>query len=319
MKIRVLYHDHCFDGAASAAYFSRFLKETHHPSAEYHYTGMAHTADQIFADSMFDGDVNAIVDFKYSPNHRLTWWFDHHQSAFLCTADADHFQAARNPLHFFDPAYRSCTKFIRDIAREKFGYEPADLAELVHWADIIDGAQYSTPQEAVELKAAATKLVLVIEAVKGSELVQRIIRDMQAMPLEEIIAQPEISAVFTPLHDRHLRSLEVIGQKARTEDGVIFFDLVGDSLEGYNKFVPYYLFPDASYTVSVSESTFRTKVSVGSSPWAAKIEHNLASICERYGGGGHPRVGAISFPVGAVESARKAAAEIVAELRGKTG
>jgi nanoRNase/pAp phosphatase (c-di-AMP/oligoRNAs hydrolase) len=71
-----------------------------------------------------------------------------------------------------------------------------------------------------------------------------------------------------------------------------------------------------TYTVSVSESTFRTKVSVGSSPWAkGDLKHNLASICERYGGGGHPRVGAISFPVGEIEPARRAAAEILAELQ----
>ena len=28
MRVRVLYHDHCFDGAASAAYFSRFYGES---------------------------------------------------------------------------------------------------------------------------------------------------------------------------------------------------------------------------------------------------------------------------------------------------
>jgi nanoRNase/pAp phosphatase (c-di-AMP/oligoRNAs hydrolase) len=42
---------------------------------------------------------------------------------------------------------------------------------------------------------------------------------------------------------------------------------------------------------------------------------NLAAICERYGGGGHARVGAISFPTGQASQAREAAAEIVTELR----
>jgi nanoRNase/pAp phosphatase (c-di-AMP/oligoRNAs hydrolase) len=42
---------------------------------------------------------------------------------------------------------------------------------------------------------------------------------------------------------------------------------------------------------------------------------NLARICERYGGGGHARVGAISFDVTQHDGARKAAAEIVGELR----
>jgi nanoRNase/pAp phosphatase (c-di-AMP/oligoRNAs hydrolase) len=42
---------------------------------------------------------------------------------------------------------------------------------------------------------------------------------------------------------------------------------------------------------------------------------NLAKICERYGGGGHARVGAISFEVTENESAHEAAQEIVEELR----
>ena len=83
MLVRILYHDHCFDGAASAAFFSRFYQEKFAPGAELAFTGMAHKASQLFEDSLFDGDVNAIVDFKYSPNAKLTWWFDHHQSAFL--------------------------------------------------------------------------------------------------------------------------------------------------------------------------------------------------------------------------------------------
>jgi nanoRNase/pAp phosphatase (c-di-AMP/oligoRNAs hydrolase) len=67
--------------------------------------------------------------------------------------------------------------------------------------------------------------------------------------------------------------------------------------------------------VSVSTASFRTKVSVGSNPWARELPgHNLASICERYGGGGHSRVGAISFPKGDAESARRVAAEIREEL-----
>jgi nanoRNase/pAp phosphatase (c-di-AMP/oligoRNAs hydrolase) len=42
---------------------------------------------------------------------------------------------------------------------------------------------------------------------------------------------------------------------------------------------------------------------------------NLAQICERYGGGGHARVGAISFPPDQGDRARAAAAEILSELR----
>lgn len=317
MKVNVLYHDHCFDGAASAAFFSRFLEEKFHPGAEFHFTGLAHKASQLFEDSLFDAGVNAIVDFKYSPDPRLTWWFDHHQSAFLSPEDAEHYRKDGGARHlFFDPDYRSCTMFIRDITKARFDYEAPDLEDLVKWADIIDGAQYANASEAVEMAAPAMKLVLVIEAAKGSGIVHKIIRLMRRHPLEEILRDAEIQSLYQPLHERHRQSIGIIRQEARCQRGVIYFDLTGYDLEGYNKFIPYYLFPESTYTVSISNSSFRTKVSVGSNPWARQTpSHNLASICERYGGGGHPRVGAISFPIGAVGEARRAAAEIAAELR----
>ncbi len=317
MRVRILYHDHCFDGAASAAFFSRFIEAKYHPDAEFSYTGLAHKASQLFEDSLFDGDENAIVDFKYSTNDRLTWWFDHHQSAFLTPEDAVHFRHDTSGKKLYDPNYRSCTMFIHDIARDRFDYVSPDLDELVKWADIIDGAQYSSAQEAVELRAPAMKLTLVIEGVNGSQVVQDIIRMMRHESLETIIADPAIQAVYQPLYERHIRSIDIIKEQAASSRGVIFFDLIESKLEGYNKFIPYYLFPESTYTVSVSMSSFRTKVSVGSSPWAAEPpKHNLATICERYGGGGHPRVGAISFEIGAIEQARRVAREIAEELKG---
>jgi hypothetical protein len=316
MKLRVLYHDHCFDGAASAAFVTRFLQTKFYPEAEPCYTGLAHRADQLFEDSLFDGDVNVIVDFKYSPHPNVTWWFDHHQSAFLTPEDAEHFRHDTSGRKLFDPSYRSCTKFISTVVREQYGFEAPELEELISWADIIDGALFESAQAAVEMNAPAMKLTLVIEGSKGSGLVQQIIREMQRLPLEQIIEQPEIRAVYEKLHQMHLRTIDVIRGSGSCERGVIYFDLVGSGVEGYNKFIPYYLFPDSAYTVSVSTSSFRTKVSVGSNPWVREpLRHNLATICERYGGGGHPKVGAISFPIGAVGEARKAAAEITEELK----
>ncbi len=317
MKVRVLYHDHCFDGAASAAYITRFLRAHDYPAAEFAYTGLAHRADQLFEDKLFDGDANVIVDFKYATNPQLTWWFDHHQSAFLSAEDAEHFRHDHSGKKLFDPSYRSCTKFIATIVQDRYGFRAPDLDDLVTWADIVDGALYESAQAAVEMHAPAMKLTLVIEGSKGPALVQKSIRLMQEKSLAEIIEEPEIQSEYVKLHENHRRNIEVIRKEGSCTGGVIFFDLVEYGIEGYNKFIPYYLFPDSSYTVSVSTSTFRTKVSVGSNPWAtAPLKFNLATICERYGGGGHAKVGAISFPIGAVAEARKAAQEICEELQG---
>src|SRR5579872_4451679 len=202
MRIRILYHDHCFDGAASAAFFSRFMQGVFHPHAEFSYTGMAHRASQLFEPELFDGDENAIVDFKYSSDPRLTWWFDHHQSAFLTAEDAEHFRRDTTGRKLYDPSFRSCTMYIATVTKERFGFEPADLSELVTWADIIDGAQYASAQEAVELREPAMRLTLVIEGSQGSDTVQKIIRMMRCRPLAAIDADSAIQAVYQPLYER---------------------------------------------------------------------------------------------------------------------
>ncbi|HYM11651.1 MAG TPA: phosphoesterase [Bryobacterales bacterium] len=315
MRVHLFYHDHCFDGAATAAVFTEFYRQNYDAGAEFAYTGLAHKASQLFDESQFDGDENVIVDFKYSPSPRITWWFDHHQSAFLSPEDAEHFRRDRSGQKFYDPTFKSCTKFLATVAKEKFDFERPGLGELIRWADIIDGAQYPDAKTAVELGAPAMKLTLVIES-SGGNVSQKMIQWMPHRSLDEIAREPEIEALFAPLYRRHVESIDLIRERAECRQGVIFFDLVGCGREGYNKFIPYYLFPESVYTVSVSESSFRTKVSVGSNPWAPREpRQNLATICERYGGGGHARVGAISFEPGELERARKAAREIVEVLR----
>jgi hypothetical protein len=86
LRVRVFYHDKCFDGACSAALFSRFYRERIRSDGEFVYTGLLHRAGALFNEQDFDGDENAIVDFKYSSSPKITWWFDHHESAFLSPA-----------------------------------------------------------------------------------------------------------------------------------------------------------------------------------------------------------------------------------------
>src|SRR5512145_2378517 len=163
MKLRVLYHGHCFDGVASAATFTRFYKERINPSAEVNYTGLLHRPGNLFDLEMFDSDENAIVDFKYAASEKLTWWFDHHESAFLTPEDEAHFRADDSGRKFYDPASQSCTIFIADVLDEKFGFRRPELDDLVHWANVIDGALYPDAKTAVELEPPALKLMQLIE------------------------------------------------------------------------------------------------------------------------------------------------------------
>jgi len=317
-RVRLCFHDRCFDGTASAALFYRFYKEKFDSAAEFGFTGMTHRASQPWTPGLFDGDENAIVDFKYSNSPKVTWWFDHHQSAFLTPADAEQFRNHPGPHMFYEPDYKSCTKLIATVAKERFGFDTKPLEELIRWGDIIDGAQYPTPESAVELTEPATQLGLVIEAAPEDGLPARIIPELAYRPLAEMVKLPLVAKHLGPLLERHRKSIEILRQRAEAIDGVIFFDVSDLDLEGYNKFIPYLLHPECVYSVSVSSSAVRAKVSLGTNPWnQATADKNLASLAEKFGGGGHPRVSAISFDPADLPRARQVARDLAAQLRAK--
>ena len=275
-----------------------------------------HRAGNAFDREQFDGDENAIVDFKYCADERLTWWFDHHQSAFLSKDDEVHFHADASGKKFLDIDSKSCAEFIARIAKEKFDFEDESLAELIEWAHIIDGALYESPAQCVELRSPALKLMQVIEGEKDPAFVEKIIRMLTEKSLDEIVGSEEIQAKLTPILEQHWKTVEVINERSISERGVVSFDLTGTGIEGYNKFIPYYFHPEVTYVVSLSQSSFRTKISVGSNPWAPRPRvHNIAAICERYGGGGHAVVGAVSLKPEDLELGKKYTREIIEELQ----
>ncbi|MBX7218794.1 MAG: phosphoesterase [Blastocatellia bacterium] len=316
MKVKVLYHDNCFDGACSAAVFSRFYRQAFDAQAEFTYHGLTHKPGKMFDDDVFDADIHAIVDFKYNSHENLTWWFDHHQSAFLCPEDEGHFRADHSGRKFYDPYYKSCTKFIADIAREKFNCPMPELADMIAWADLIDGAQYETAENAISLKSPATQIALVIESGRDAALLHHIITLLQDHSLAEVAGDARVQAVFQPLLERHNQAVDIIRNAGECSNGVVLFDVSEHDIEGYNKFIAYCLFPQARYSVGVSRGKLRSKVSIGYNPWNGQDRtHNLANICERYGGGGHAVVGAISYAPEDIEKARQTAREVAHELR----
>ena len=316
MSVLICFHDRCFDGACSAAVFTRLYQQCIDPNAQFRYRGLMHRAGQLFDEGMFNAEVNAIVDFKYSSSDRLTWWFDHHQSAFLTAADAEHFRNDKSGKKFYGPDFRSCTKFIAKTGATKFGLQAPDLDELVYWADLIDGAQYPDTRTAVEMREPATQLTLVIEGTREANFCVELIPELLSKPLKEIMALPRVRSIFDELYALHRKSIEIIRERAEVDGGVVYFDLSDQNVEGFNKFIPYYLFPEAVYSVALSRSQERMKIGVGSNPWnPAPKTANLASICERYGGGGHAKVAAISLPPAELTRAREVGGLIVQELR----
>lgn len=316
MNVQILFHDNCFDGASSAAVFTRFYRERIRSDVTFSYQGLAHKAGgEGISPEVFTGDENVIVDFRYSQDPRLSWWFDHHVSAFQVPGDEAHFRADTSGKKFHDGKRKSCTKYLAEIARDRFGWDAAPMADLIAWAELIDGAQFPSPEMAVALKEPALQVMTVLEANKTPGFIPEVIRRLQSESLDEIAASELVTKPLAPLLEKHQRAIEVVRQKARYQDDIVFFDLADEGLDSLNKFIAYALYPEARYVLWIGRGAQRAKVSVGSNPWKPQTrKHDLAKIAERFGGGGHPVVAAMSFNADQVERARAVAKEIYAEL-----
>lgn len=328
MHVRVLYHDNCFDGAASAALFSEFYRVCIEPGSSFEYVGMSHGPGDVFCGAFAPipahvADENrprllehACVDFRYSPDQRLDWWFDHHQSAFMTPADEEHFHGAHNPRHFYDPKAQSCCKFLANKAAEVYGFDLAPYRELIEWADLIDGAKFASPAQAVECKEPALQLMQWVEHNRDPELKLRFIADLRTLSLTQIAGHEYVQRALAPLFEQRDASIKLLRERARIEDGVVHYDLLDQPPGPVSKFAPYYLFPEAHYVVGLSMLPGRTKISVGSNPWRSERRTaNIATLCGQYGGGGHPAVGAVSLQAAEADRARAIGDEMLAVLR----
>src|SRR3954470_23869575 len=259
--LQIDFHDHCFDGVASAATFLRFYREKVRPVEDVGLKGMAHRAGQLFGPDAFAGDENAVVDFRFSADPRLSWWFDHHQSAFETPADEAAFKADRSGRKFWDPAAKSCTRFLARIAEQKFGWNAAPLRELIDWAEVIDGALFPNPQMAVALTDPAMQLMLLIEATKDPELCPRLIRELSERPLSAVLREPWVVEPLQPLLARHREVVALVTARIRVQGGVATYDLADLGVDAVNKFIAYAADPATVYTVSVSRGSSRSKIS----------------------------------------------------------
>src|SRR5262249_40774404 len=91
-----------------------------------------------------------------------------------------------------------------------------------------------------------------------------------------------------------------VERAAEVHGAVVLVDLTDAPLDVAAKFVTYARYPECAYSVMLTRNKQHYKLSVGHNPWSGVPRvHDIAAICRRYDGGGHPAVGACSFPLNA--------------------
>lgn len=320
-NVVVATHGHCFDGLCSAVMFTRLMRHLH-PGEElrFEYKAMGYGPGQNGVEpSLLTGDDNAILDFRFSQAPKLTWYFDHHVSAFPSKEDRATYDARTatdtNRRMFHDGAYGSCTKLIADIGRARFGLDSSGDAELVRWADMIDSAAFPSAEMAVSRKEPVLHLMTVVEHHGGDAFLAKMIPRLLEEPLEQVARAKDVEEQYTPLAAQHGAFVDLVKKHARVVGPVVVVDLGDVVIDVAAKFVTYAEWPESAYSVMLTRSATKCKISIGYNPWS-KIarKHNIAAICERHGGGGHPVVGAISLGAGEVDRARALTNAIAEEL-----
>ena len=301
--------------------FTRLHGHLSGPGASFEYHGAGYGPGQNGVDpKMLDGDVNAILDFRFSTAPQLTWYFDHHVSAFVTPAERAAYEHAvvdgggvRHMFH--DGAYSSATKLIADVGRDRFGLDPAPTEDLVKWADMIDSAAFPDAKMAVERKEPELQLMTVVEHMGDDAFLSKMVPRLLERPLFDVARSDDVAKAYEPLRLAHEGFVELVAQRAQVKGGVVLVDLTGELIDVAGKFVTYALYPQSEYSVLVSRSRTKCKISIGYNPWSpVPRRHNIAAICERYGGGGHPVVGAVTLPPGSVEEAKRLAQSLAEEL-----
>jgi hypothetical protein len=318
MRVVVATHGHCFDGLASATWFTRLFAAIEGPGHDFVYHNCGYgVGQQRASEALLDGDHNALLDFRFAPVESLTWFFDHHRTGFESDADRALFtrRKAAGYRYFFAADYPSCTQLLADTARDQFGITAPELDELVRRATVVDSAQFDSPEHAVDRADPVMRLVTVVEHSGDDGFIRRVVPELLSRPVSEVAQLPEVERRYAPLGARQERFIRRVQQAAELRGRVVFVDLTTGAVELLGKFVTYYLYPEATYSVVVAKLGHGAKISVGYNPWCGKpLDTDISAICSRHGGGGHPVVGGISFAGSDVEHARAVARQIAHEL-----
>ncbi|MBX3228162.1 MAG: hypothetical protein KIT84_26945 [Labilithrix sp.] len=319
-NVVVATHGHCFDGLCSAVMYTRLLRHVRAgEELAFSYRGMGYGPGQNGVDpAILTGDDNAILDYRFSVAPSLNWYFDHHVSAFPGAAERDAFEAGLHDAKrhlFHDGKYGSCTKLIADVGRARFGLDTSDCAELVRWADMIDSASFPSAEMAVEKSEPVLQLMTVVENKGNDAFLAAMIPRLLERPLDEVAKSQDVTEAFAPLWAQQQKFVEQVRAGAEVRGSVVLVDLSDVVIDVAAKFVTYAYWPESAYSVLLTRSTTKCKLSIGYNPWSkVPRTHDIAKICERHGGGGHPVVGAVTLKADEVAKAKTLARAIADEL-----
>jgi hypothetical protein len=322
MRMLCATHGHCFDGLASAVIFLRAAKKGAlglDPSAPVEFAACGYGPRQPRPETVAqDASELAILDYRYSTLPELKYYFDHHRTAFANTSERNDFQERQRkaPERFrYDETASSCTKLLAEHLGQREALDLSDLRDLICWADIVDSARFESPKAASNFDNPVMRLVSVVEQYADAAFLRDAVPILESSPLLDFCRSELVERRFASLrpHQEHYRSL--VKTRGTLSDRVAFVDMTDEAVHAISKFAVYAEFPGALYSVVLARLKSALRISVGYNPWCGMArEHDIGTLCAGHGGGGHPVVGGIAFPLDELERARRVASGLATTL-----
>ena len=314
MRITVATHGNCLDGLSSAALFTHLMRHLEPKTAEISYrTCIYGPAPAPFGPQFLNGNINAILDYRFYSGPELSWYFDHHSTAFSGPEEEELFKSRVNSgQYYYDPRSASCAGLIGRVIKERFLLPLGHLESLVDFADIVDSAHYESAVAALDRSTAKAKFLAVVEHNGNDAFFENMVGKLLELPVQEVAELPEITQAYAAIEREQQDFLEHVMQCTEDRGAVVITDITDREHNTFAKFASYLLYPQSTYSVLLGRIPGALKISLGFNPWGPKARrHDLGSICRRFGGGGHLEVGGVAFPPDDIHNAKMVLSEIV--------
>lgn len=187
---------------------------------------------------------------------------------------------------------------------------------MVDWADKIDSARYKSVEEAIFGDAPALQIYRCLGFKNSRELSKDLVRKLRTHTLDEVAQLPEVQARYRQVMSMTKGSLNKVKKSIRLEeDGIAVFEMDAKNIN-INRYAPYYFYPEAKYSISLLRTDGGVKITAMRNPWREFPSANIGEAFERFGGGGHQRVGSVLLQGDKAKEANELLKKVIDTIKG---
>jgi hypothetical protein len=329
MNATLYFHYPCFDGLVSAVLAWVYLEHCEGWRIE-RFCPVKYDVCESWLATNLD-TLTAVVDFLYHP--QVCFWADHHLTTFITQNDREDFERRKthDPLRceakasrklFFDGRASSCARLLW----ENIGSHIPDASryeEMMSWADKIDSASYSTVHEAILGDAPALRISRSLALPNGSDYPWMLLTELRTGDLSRVAALAAVSDKFNEVRRRTIAGLHRVKNHVKLYHGEIaIFNVRAKEDEIVSRYIPYYRFADARYSIGIVRTGSCIKITAMRNPWrdftSIPLGEIFGEVFKEFGGGGHQRVAAVSIPTRKWRLVRQIIDRLLFEARSQT-